>query len=324
MHKIFISLFLLLSFASHAALNDIKRIAFGSCNDQNDAQPLWKDVVEQKPDLWIWGGDAVYGDWKTTKALEEAFKLQNSKVDYQNLKSSVPMIGTWDDHDYAFDNADGTLTTKEASKKLYLDFVGEPANSPRRTREGIYTSYDFKSGGKTVKVILLDNRYFKNLDPAAPLLGKAQWEWLEEELKNSTASLHFFVTGLSIFSPLIRYTEEWGHYPKELNRLRALMTKYNPKGRVFLTGDKHFSSMFMRGGELEFMSSGMTHTVPRKVWWYLARKYATTFFGLAYGQIDIEWEGENPVIHMAMRGVAGRDLHPNTYRWNKTKWEWLK
>ena len=30
---------------------NLKRIAFGSCNNQNQAQPLWKDLMITKPDL---------------------------------------------------------------------------------------------------------------------------------------------------------------------------------------------------------------------------------------------------------------------------------
>lgn len=37
-------------------LKNLNRIAFGSCNNQGDEQPLWKDLIKQKPDLWIWGG----------------------------------------------------------------------------------------------------------------------------------------------------------------------------------------------------------------------------------------------------------------------------
>ncbi len=37
-------------------------LVFASCNDQNREQPLWKPIMENKPDLFVWGGDNIYAD----------------------------------------------------------------------------------------------------------------------------------------------------------------------------------------------------------------------------------------------------------------------
>lgn len=37
-------------------------IAFGSCNMQNRINPLWDDVLNVKPAVWIWGDDNIYSD----------------------------------------------------------------------------------------------------------------------------------------------------------------------------------------------------------------------------------------------------------------------
>lgn len=300
-------------------LEELKRISFGSCNDQRDEQPLWQDLIKQRPDLWIWGGDNVYADWKNEEAIRLAYEKQNSNSDYQRFKSLTPIIGTWDDHDFAFDNASGSYQFKKASQQLALDFLEEPSDSPRRSQEGIYTSYEFGEKQRKIKIILLDNRYFKGLEPEYPMLGKVQWEWLEKELTNSSAKIHFIVTGLPVLSPLIPYTEEWAH-TNELDRMLNLLKKTGPQGVVFLVGDKHFSSFYQRWGNLEFMSSGMTHVARRNTWWYLGRKYPRTFFGLSYGQIDIAWEEEIPLITLSMRNTTGRDIHKKTYRWTTKGW----
>ena len=300
-------------------LTTIKRFAFGSCNDQNDKQPLWNDLIKQKPDLWVWGGDNIYADWGKSDAVKRAYKIQNAQPDYVKFKSMTPMIGTWDDHDYAYNNADGNIGLKKESQRLHLDFFDVPADSPRRLQEGIYTTHQFSGeGGQKIKFIILDNRYFKDVDPKAPMLGEAQWLWLENELKTSTADLHFFVVGLSVFSPTLPYTEEWWHYPKEVERMQKILK--DVKAPVFLTGDKHFSSIFKYWGQLEFLSSGLTHTVDRKAWWYIGRKYPKTFFGLSYGQIDIAWADTMPIIKMTIRNASGKDIHPTTWRWEKGTW----
>ena len=302
-------------------LKELKRFAFGSCNDQNDPQPLWEDVNEMKPDLFAWSGDIIYADWERDYDIEKSYAKQREIPGYKRLRSRVPIIGTWDDHDYAADNADGTNSEKVANQKHLLDFLDEPRNSVRRKREGVYTSYDFGPASRRVKIILLDNRYFKNLEPSAPMLGEAQWAWLEEELKNSQAKLHFIMTGLSIFSPLLPYSEEWGHYPSEVQRLLGLVEKYKPSGLVFLTGDKHFGTIFRRYGQLEMISSGMTHVVTRRTWWYLSRKFPITFFGLNYGLIDIDWVEGAPKLTMRFRGTAKKDIYRQVHQWKDGDWK---
>jgi hypothetical protein len=38
----------------------IQRVAFGSCNDQIEKQPLWPLILKRDPQLWLWTGDNVY------------------------------------------------------------------------------------------------------------------------------------------------------------------------------------------------------------------------------------------------------------------------
>jgi alkaline phosphatase D len=306
-------------------LTNLKRIAFGSCNNQSAWQPLWKDMLKQRPDLFIWGGDNVYADWKSAESVKEAFEKQNGQPDYAAFKALTPIMGTWDDHDYGYDNANGHLSFKTESQKNFFDFIDIPKDATLRNQKGIYHSRSFLSEGREVKVIILDNRYFKDLDPEYPVLGKTQWKWFEDQLRNSTADLHFVATGLPVFSPLIPYTEEWTHYPNEINRLLEKIKTHKPRGIIFLTGDKHFSSIYIRYGQLEFMSSGLTHVAQRRTWWYLGRKYPNTYFGLSYGQIDIAWDEKNPVITLSMRGVEQRDIHLQRFKWSGEQWkrEWL-
>lgn len=299
-----------------SSIKELKRFVFGSCNNQHDPQPLWAEMAKVKPDFFIWGGDNVYAD-KQNKNLKAAFDKQNLIPEYINFKKRFPFIGIWDDHDYATNNANGHYAYKDRSQKLLLDFLEEPLHSPRRKRPGVYTSYTF---GKT-KFILLDNRYFLDVEPNAPMLGGTQWQWLEEELKRSTSKLTFIMSGLSILSPVHPFSDgSWANYPTERDRLLELVEKHRSKGVVFLTGDMHFSSIFHRRGHLEFMSSGMTHTVPQVLWWYLGRRYETSFFGLNYGQVDIQWEGATPLVTMMIRDRFGNEYHKKTFRFEKDDW----
>ena len=39
------------------------RIAFGSCADQVKPQPIWDAILAYQPELFIFAGDNVYGDF---------------------------------------------------------------------------------------------------------------------------------------------------------------------------------------------------------------------------------------------------------------------
>lgn len=77
MKYVFLLCTLLLSPGSRGQNNRLlTRVAFGSCSKEDSTQ-LWAEVVKQKPQLWIWLGDNIYGD-------THDMKLMRSKYDHQN------------------------------------------------------------------------------------------------------------------------------------------------------------------------------------------------------------------------------------------------
>ena len=303
-------------------LNQIKklnRLAFASCNKHLRAQPIWKQIADESPDLFIWGGDNVYADGKGIAEILHAYNIQNSSEDYKSFKSVTPIIGTWDDHDYGKNNGGHEYEFKDLSKKYALDFFEEPLDSSRRTNPGIQTSYVFGEDQEKIKIILLDNRYFKDETKGA-LLGAYQWKWLEGELLDSRISLFVIVSGISILTPKTIHSEEWADYPRERERLQKLM-KATKKPYVYLAGDRHFSDIFTKGDELEFLSSGMTHNTERIVRPLLRMQYPAPVFKHNFGLIDFLWENGTPVLNMSIRTVDGQSLNMTTAKWNKTSWE---
>jgi len=303
------------------SIPQLKRFAFGSCNDQRDPQPAWKGLIKDTPELFIWGGDNIYADTHDPDRIKYFYDLQNLRPDYAFFKSMTPIIGTWDDHDFGYDRSRGNYVHKELSQHHALDFLEEPIDSPRRLQKGIYTSYDFGQGDQRTKIILLDNRFFKDLDREAPLLGTEQWAWLEEELKNSDAHLHFIMSGITVSSPWYPGSEEWKDYPKESAKFFSLLERYKTKGVVLISGDKHFANIQQRQGYLEFMSSGMTHTVPHGIRKFLAGHFGgTSFFGLSYGLIEITWMGNMPTLKMHIKNRHGRSVFINEYHLTNNEW----
>ena len=69
----------------------VTKIAFGSCSDQKRPQPLWDDIVAQKPDVWIWLGDNIYGD-------SESMDTLRTKYAQQKVKSGLSAVTAVDVH----------------------------------------------------------------------------------------------------------------------------------------------------------------------------------------------------------------------------------
>ena len=117
----------------------VTTIAFGSCSDQRRPQPLWDDIVAQKPDVWIWLGDNIYGDSEDVAVLKAKYDQQRSNPIYQQLRQSASIVGVWDDHDYGVNDGGKEYPRRKESQQLMLNFLDVPSNSPLRRQEGAVT-----------------------------------------------------------------------------------------------------------------------------------------------------------------------------------------
>jgi alkaline phosphatase D len=168
------------------------KLLFASCQHQDlreYAAKIWSHMELENANELLLLGDAIYGDhriflgWSKPTSVAEMTRryamIQNDPR-WQRLIASVKRgraIGTWDDHDYGVNGGDYKLKEKVSFKKLFLDFLGEPAGSKVRQQEGLFQSYDFLEG--RVLLIVLDLRYFACRD-AGILLGNAQWDFVEQ------------------------------------------------------------------------------------------------------------------------------------------------
>ncbi|GGD57540.1 alkaline phosphatase D family protein [Muriicola marianensis] len=254
-------------------------ITFGSCNKHDVRNRLWDDVLAANPDVWIWGGDIVYADTSNPTEIAAMYSAQREVPGYKAVLEEVPVIGTWDDHDYGLNDGGVEFVSKEGSQQVFLDFLGLEENDPRRAREGVYASHEFIRPEGKIRVLVLDTRYFRTaLTPAeekgkryqpgtygeGTVLGNAQWSWLEGELRNSDADFNVIVSSIQVLSSQHGF-ETWGNFPHEVDRLEKTIVDSGAKGVIILSGDRHiseFSSSAVDGLSfplIDFTSSGLTH-----------------------------------------------------------------
>ena len=295
-------------------------IAFGSCNRQDLPQPLWGPILANEPDVFIWGGDNIYADTEDMRKLEKEYQLQKQHKEYQKLLASTPVLATWDDHDYGQNDGGSSWEYKEESQQKFLDFINVPENDFRRSREGVYHSETFTTEKGSVKVILLDTRYFRSALEAGKepgkryeaasegtILGERQWDWLESELKNSNADFNIIVSSIQILSAEHGF-ESWGNFPKEVVRLKDLLVSSKAENVVLLSGDRHISEFSetnlpdLEYPLVDFTSSGLTHTYsdfsgePNKF------RKGVVVSELSFGLLLFDLS--NKKITMQMRGVG--------------------
>ncbi len=144
------------------AAQPLHRIAFGSCATQARPQPIWDAVVAARPELTLLLGDNIYADTLDMNIMRAKYAKLAAMPGFQLLRKTCPILATWDDHDLGANDAGGDYPKKDESQKIFLDFFGDPADSPRRHRPGVYDAKVFGPEGKRVQVIMLDTRYFRS------------------------------------------------------------------------------------------------------------------------------------------------------------------
>lgn len=248
--------------------------------------------------------------------------------------ATTPVIGIWDDHDYGINDGDRLYRHKDESQQLFLDFIGEPDSSPRRSQRGIYTTHDFGD----VKFILLDNRYHKDPygSPGGTLLGPEQWTWLQHTLESSTSRFNIIVAGIQMLPTDLPRMEYFNRFPHEREKLLDMILNSGASGVLLLSGDVHFGELnqvlctndedsedFVRLDEIT--SSGMTHSLENfrdgglfaryafRIWNavlpFAFRPIRHEFTGeFNFGTLVFDWQATPPVVSANVHNARGEIL----------------
>jgi alkaline phosphatase D len=312
----------------------VSRIAFGSCADEEKPQPLWDAVLAYHPDLFVFTGDNVYGDVHQGRdvaegeflaELRESYAEARSVAGFTRLRRMVPVLATWDDHDYGLNDSGGDFPLKRESQQLFADFWELPAADPRRTREGLYHAEILGPPGKRVQVILLDTRSFRSPlkptdapgapgkerylpdpDPAKTMLGEAQWRWLAERLREP-AEIRVVVSSIQVLAEGHGW-ERWGNLPAERQRLFDLIRDTGARSVVFVSGDRHIGGIYREERNLPYPIHELTASGINQ--FYAAADEAGPnrigpVYGLPnFGTIDIDWWADE--LRLAVRDGAGQ------------------
>lgn len=307
----------------------ISRIAFGSCARQDRPQPIWEPIVAAKPELFVFLGDNIYGDTEDMSVIRAKYDMLAAQPGFQKLRDDATILATWDDHDMGRNDAGVEYPKKEESKQELMRFLNEPADSARRTHDGVYDAYTFGPQGRRVQVILLDTRWFRSPmksmrdekkrlhylpddDPAKTVLGDAQWAWLEKQL-NQPADVRIIGSSIQVLSDEHRF-EKWNNFPLERQRLFDLIDRAAGDAPVvLLSGDRHTAeiSKLDRAGKLPVydvtassLNTGGSTPSDEPNEYRVGERYSPPNFGM----IEIDWSGEAPKLSLQLRDVEGKTV----------------
>lgn len=301
----------------------LTRIAFGSCLDQERPQPIWEAIERYEPQLMLMMGDNIYANAEDEATLREAYAMLGRSEGFAKVRGTTPMLATWDDHDYGRDDAGREYPLRDVSQRVMLDFFDEPADSPRRTRPGVYRSDVFGPMGQRVQVLLLDTRYFRSElphaamrgryqrreDPSDTMLGAAQWAWLEQQLREP-ADLRLLVSSVQLVADGHDF-ERWGVFPLERQRLLSMIASTQANGVLVLSGDRHHAELsVLEGSEVGYPLIDVTSSSLNRA---RAHPYEENehrrgpMVGVSnFGGADIDWQTRTVTLRIFdEHGVAG-------------------
>ena len=263
------------------------RFAFFSCQDYTfglyNAHAL---LAEEDIDFVVCLGDYIYaetyyaaGDGRggvrtdpigvseTLDQYRAKYALYRADAALRRMHARHPMITIWDDHEVQ-DNYAGragprgglppelryTQARKAAAYRAFFESL--PTYRVRRGSNRIYRGMRF---GKTVDLLLLDQRQYRGdqpcgdeqvgapcaeLDDPRPFLGRAQMSFVKSRLASSPAAWKIVANQTMVMGtryPGGQYIgfDSWQGYPRERSELLTHIRRRKIRDVVFVTGDIH-------------------------------------------------------------------------------------
>ncbi len=234
--------------------------AFGSCQKQNQPGTIYNLIAEDNPAFFIQQGDWGYPD--TTESpfslnddlVKESFRSRYSFAhpSYQLIRKT-PYAYTYDDHDMAGNNVDGSLLYLQAARNMLNGYEKMfPHYALANIQKGMWQKFSYGNA----EVFLTDNRSQREMnllgfktagdsiyfspDSTHSILGDEQMDWLISGLKNSTSDWKFISTGTP-FNPGMRSAIELAMLLQNDPKYQEIPTLYgmfNIKDIAFELSDK--------------------------------------------------------------------------------------
>lgn len=316
------------------ANDKISILAFGS-DLEPQPKPVFASIAADHPDLFVQLGDVVFSD-ETKQApdlpsLRSAYRELSKDTEFMAFRASVPMVVTWDDHDFGKNDGGGDFVYKDISQKLFDHFWGYDRR--HEGQKGVYDIYSFGPRGERVQIILLDTRYDRSplarlsaetgdghytpsFNRESHMLSDKQWQWLAEVLRQP-ADLRVIVSSIQVLSDG-HHWERWGNLPLEEEKLFRTIRDSRASGVVLVSGDRVLGGLYRKDGLLDYPVYELTTSALNLPWKTLSGKdespemangqIGSLFPRPNYGELRIDWKTRILTIDLKdEKGTVVRD-----------------
>ena len=319
----------------------ITKVLLGSCLDEEKGpSKALMSLPGENADLFLMVGDNVYGDrdgraYTNNQAdldeLKESFADLALREDFIKVRQSVPMMVSWDDHDYGANDSGKEFPFRGLAERIHEVFWGLEDQDVGQW-PGTYYARTFGPEGQRTQVIMLDTRFFRSgLTPTdewgvkgkeryipAPdgsmqdMLGSVQWTWLENQLRQP-ADIRLIASSIQVM-PTAHGFEAWSTMPEERQRLFDMIEKTNATGVVFLSGDRHTAFVYEEDGILpyaanELTSSSLNVSFQSESSEVDVRQVGAGFAPENYGTVEIDWAART--LQLKIKDNEGATVREN-------------
>lgn len=238
------------SFRTLTVENDSVRFAICSCMDQDNHKPeIWASLLAAKPDVIFFIGDHVYADRGAGSGgadpdhLWEKFSEARQTLEIFHLPQLIPIIATWDDHDFGLNDTDSLSYPYVAESQInFSQFFAQDPTYCRYLNRGPGVSSSIDLGSQ--RFLLMDDRSFrleKGSRDRYAHWGKDQEEWALNLIRTSKGPT-WLMNGSQIFPSVFWKESLSGSHPVQyrgfLDELRRSLSSV-----IFCSGDVHYSEI---------------------------------------------------------------------------------
>lgn len=206
-----------------------------------EREQMWDHVATTQPDIVFLIGDTCYADNEndgSDSGYWRRYAETRSLISHFRQKILIPTLATWDDHDFAGNNADGTFPKKEMTKELFKIFW-DNENQENAIIKGPGVAQIFTAFGQ--RFFLMDSRYYRSPREAT---NPVHWGQLQEDFLfqniNSNKTPSWLMNGSQFFGGYLKkdafeywQLENFKKVCKQLSQVEAPV--------VFASGDVHFT-----------------------------------------------------------------------------------
>lgn len=218
------------------------KFACSSCAQTGSTSQVFETIRSQAPNFFLHMGDMHYENIGIDDPT--LFQLAYHRVWASPVQAAlyrdVPLVYTWDDHDYGMDGSDKTSPSRTAARIAYQATV---PHFPLAFGEGDVPIYQAFTVGR-VRFLLTDGRSKRipvNHEDNAQktLLGFEQKSWLKNELL--AAQEHYALTIWVNSVPWIDETsvDGWARYQTERRELADFIQENGIDRLLMVSGDAH-------------------------------------------------------------------------------------